>query len=94
MGLGLVWLGTRYSPSQPPPYPHTPGTPLPYPHPPWTGVHHAAGTYGGANSAVGLRSVDRLSLSDHFSGFEGMTEGYNLALVGRINNHLAIAGND
>ena len=46
------------------------------------------------NMAVGLISVDQLSLCGHFSGFLGMTEVYNLSLVGRINNHFLILGNE
>ena len=43
--------------------------------------------------AVGLRSVGQLSLGTHISGFEGMTEVYNLVYVGRIINHFTIPGN-
>ena len=39
------------------------------------------------NMAVGLKSVEQLSLCVHFSGSEGMTEVYNLLKIGRINNH-------
>ena len=42
--------------------------------------------------AVGLKSVAQLSLDDCFSGFQGMTEVYNLSEIGRINNHLYIPG--
>ena len=42
---------------------------------------------------VGLNTVEQLSLSVHFSGLLGITEGYNLVEVGRIINHLGIPGN-
>ena len=44
--------------------------------------------------AVGLKSVDQLSLDELFSGFQGMTEVYNLSEIGRINNHYYIPGFD
>ena len=37
--------------------------------------------------AVGLRSVDQLSLYVHFSEIQGITEGYNLEIAGNPNNH-------
>ena len=43
---------------------------------------------------VGLKSVAQLPLDDHISGFQGMTEGYNLLRIGRINNHFLILQND
>ena len=42
--------------------------------------------------AVGLKSVGQLTLGPVFSGFQGITEGYNLVKVGRISNHLPIPG--
>ena len=86
---GYPVLPSRHPPSSPPPRVH----PCPTEQcrtavEPW---------YGGAarlNSVVGLNSVDQLSLSVRFSGFEGMTEVYNLLKVGRINNHLYIPGNE
>ena len=71
----------------------TPGTPPP--HPPLQGpyVTAAAGHAGRRNSAVGLISVGQLSLYVHISRFRGMTEVYNLSKIGRIINHLFIAGN-
>ena len=42
--------------------------------------------------AVGLRSVDQLSLYDHFSETQGMTEVYNLVRIQEINNHSFIPG--
>ena len=44
--------------------------------------------------AVGLYSVGQLTLGAVFSGFEGMTEVYNLVKIGRITNHFSIPGND
>ena len=41
---------------------------------------------------VGLRSVDQLSLDEHFSDIRGMTEVYNLSKLGRIINHYHIPG--
>ena len=48
----------------------------------------------GTKEAVGLRSVGQLSLSARFSGLLSMTEVYNLADIGRINNHLYIPGKE
>ena len=44
--------------------------------------------------AVGLRSVDQLSLVGHISGSQGMTEVYNVRNIGRINNHSFIPQNE
>ena len=73
--------------------PTTPGTP-PHPH----RLHGQAGPRphrhdGGVNMVVGLISVGQVSLSVHFSGLPGITEGYNVAGIGRINNHFLIPGN-
>ena len=46
------------------------------------------------NMVVGLISVDQLTLDDQISGSEGITEGYNLVRIGKINNHLSIPGTD
>ena len=43
---------------------------------------------------VGLKSVAQLSLYDHFSDIELMTEVYNLLEIGRINNHNVIPGTE
>ena len=51
-----------------------------------------AGTGPWLNSAVGLISVAQLSLYTRISGFQGMTDLYNLVRIGRINNHYAIRG--
>ena len=87
------WLGsTRYSP---------PGPTLAIPHPGYTpalpAVRHrytecSPRTVSGANSAVGLKSVDQLSSYVLFSGFEGMTEVYNLTTAGNPNDHFVIPG--
>ena len=42
---------------------------------------------GGVNMVVGLKSVAQVSLADHISDIRGITEVYNLAVAGRINNH-------
>ena len=42
--------------------------------------------------AVGLKSVAQLTLCLQISGFQGITEVYNLALAGKTNNHLFIPG--
>ena len=91
MGPGEGLVGARYSPS--------PTLPLPPPrvHP----SHHRpqlpatrAGHVPGVNMVVGLRSVGQLSLGAQISGSRGMTEGYNLVEIGRINNHFPISGKD
>ena len=66
--------------------PTAPGTP-----PSWA---YCSARYSRVNMVVGLISVARLSLGAHFSVFQGFTEGYNLVRIRRINNHLAIPGND
>ena len=43
--------------------------------------------------AVGLISVDQLTLGRRFSGFQGITEVYNVIEIGRINNHFLISEN-
>ena len=57
-------------------------------------LHAYTGMYGGVNIAVGLISVVQLSLYVQISGFQGMTETYNLIRIGRINNHYVIRGTD
>ena len=42
--------------------------------------------------AVGLKSVAQLSLDAQFSETRGITEVYNLALAGNLNNHFLIPG--
>ena len=43
---------------------------------------------------VGLKSVRQLTLGAHFSGFQGITEVYNLAVAGKSINHYYIPGNE
>ena len=50
--------------------------------------------YREVNSAVGLRSVDQLTLYAQISDIEGMTEVYNVMRIGRINNHFVIPQKD
>ena len=52
------------------------------------------GYYGGVNMVVGLISVMQLSLSVEFSGFQGITEVYNLANAGNPDDHKYIPGNE
>ena len=91
MGPGMVpGVGTGIAPPGPPQPCTTPGTPLPHRTEPATPrtldhVHKLV---------VGLKSVGQLTLGTHFSGFQGITEGYNLVIVGRINNHFHIPGFD
>ena len=57
------------------PYPgYTPPTPLPTRE--WPGLLTA-----GLNMAVGLKSVEQLTLRSYFSVFRGMTEVYNLVKI-------------
>ena len=91
MGPGGCLVGTRYSPPTQPPQPHYPGYTLPLPR------HHGEqlpGPVWRLNSAVGLISVEQLSLSTQFSGFRGMTEVYNVAEAGNPDDHLYIVGFD
>ena len=41
---------------------------------------------------VGLISVRQLSLDDQISGFQGITELYNLLVAGNPNDHFVIPG--
>ena len=43
---------------------------------------------------MGLISVDQLSLCVEFSGFQGMTEVYNLVKAGNANDHNVIPGTE
>ena len=54
----------------------------------------AARACPGLNSAVGLRSVEQLSLSAQISGSKGITEVYNLATAGIPDDHKCIPGFD
>ena len=92
MGLGWLGLGTRYStPPSHPAIPHPGYTPA-HPGVPGPARPGFAGPGTLSQEAVGLKSVDQLSLSVLFSGFRGITEGYNLLRIGRITNHLYIPG--
>ena len=90
MGPGMASGSTRVVPL-PATHPSrtTPGTPLltsrrhPCPHCPYTE----------SKVVVGLKSVAQLSLYAGFSGFQGITEGYNLAIAGNPDDHLVIPGN-
>ena len=68
----------------------TPGTPS---HPGYTAVMHEAGI-SDLNMAVGLKSVDQLTLGAWISENQGITEVYNLVIAGRIINHFPIPGTD
>ena len=70
--------------------PTTPGTPSP----PSTADTVPATADAQRNIAVGLESVDQLSLVAHFSGFHGITEVYNLVKAGKSNDHKCIPGTD
>ena len=79
---------TRYSPSRhPPSYP-------PRVHPRWSPRTELSctGLSASHNMVVGLISVHQLSLCLHFSGFQGITEVYNLCTAGNPNNHFHIPG--
>ena len=85
----MVLGGYRYStPPGPPGYPY-PGYTSP---PDVTYADTPRGQSARLKDAVGLKSVDQLSLSDHFSEFRGITEGYNLVKAGKSNNHFVIPG--
>ena len=79
VGTGIALPGTHPLP--------TPGTP-PLHHGPV--LHPPSVQCRGLNIAVGLISVEQLSLDTHFSDIQGMTEVYNLLRIGRINNHYVI----
>ena len=85
--------GRRVVPGIAPPGTH-PATP-PRVHLPATMLHATATGTAAArlNEVVGLRSVDQLSLSLHFSGSRVFTEGYNLAIIDNPNDHKGIPGN-
>ena len=79
---GMVLVGTGIAPPDPTRY-----TP-PRVHPSYRTwvlpgmVTVPRGHAGQLNSAVGLKSVDQLTLGRHFSGLRTMTEVYNLLTVG------------
>ena len=57
-------------------------------------LHRHRGHVPDINIAVGLKSVQQLTLSAQFSGFQGITEGYNLATVDNPNDQKHIPGFD
>ena len=89
MGPGTVGvLGTGIAPLRPTHLPTTPGTPpLPAPHPGTTVAPAVV-----SEAAVGLISVDQLTLSAEISGFRGITEGYNVVIAGNPNDHKLFPG--
>ena len=88
-GSWEVWgLGTGIAPLRDPPSPHPGYTP---PHATRQQCTREQ-LHPGLKEAVGLKSVDQLTLCVVFSGFEGMTEVYNLIRIGRINNQFTIPG--
>ena len=94
MGPGRVLGGARVVPLQhPPSHPssHHPGyTPLA----PGMAARWLHAGAARRNSAVGLKSVDQLSLRLYISGFLGMTEVYNLSVAGNPNDHKLIPQNE
>ena len=89
-----AWVVYRYSPPSHPPGPHHPGYTPPSRTPEHQVRYGVRCSAGGVNSAVGLKSVDRLSLDVHISGFQGMTEVYNLVRIEDPNDHNVIPGTD
>ena len=88
------WVVPGIVPLQDHPARTTPGTPpLPARHPVLMRAVTAV-PYTRLNSAMGLKSVQQLTLSDQISGFQGLTEVYNLINIGRINNHFTIPGTE
>ena len=90
LGTGIALLGTGIVLPPTHPVPTTPGTPSP----PSKSAGPSAVVSQLVNSAVGLKSVGQLSLRAQISDIRVMTEVYNLVYIGRINNHLYIAGNE
>ena len=80
------WV-TRYSPPRHPPSHTPPGTTPGTPLPALPSCTMVTAVLPLSNMAVGLKSVGQLSLDARFSGFQGMTEVYNLSKIDRINNH-------
>ena len=67
-------MGTRYSPSRPTP------VPIPWVHLPYPATTAAVPELSAVpkKQVVGLKSVAQLTLGAYISGFEGITEVYNL----------------
>ena len=84
----MVLGGCRYSPPSPPRYPHHPGYTLP----PGTRRTVMVRSEVTNQRVVGLISVDQLSLSLQISGFQGITEVYNVVKAGNPNDHKFILG--
>ena len=57
-------------------------------------LHGAHSQSGQRNSAVGLKSVDQLTLDGQISDIRGMTEVYNLRITENPNDHKSIPGTD
>ena len=87
----MVRVGYRYSPSPTHPVPTTPGTPS---HDARCRYEQCRGQSPAVNMVVGLKSVVQLSLYAHFSGFQLMTEVYNLATAGNPNDQKYILGTE
>ena len=83
--------GYRYSTLPAPTRYHYPGYTPPLPPLPGTLLQWCLTE---VNMVVGLISVGQLTCGPLFSGFQGMTEGYNVRITGRINNHSLITGNE
>ena len=84
------WVGTRYSTLPAHPHPTLPRVhPSPYPY---------RCTDVGVRTeqpevVVGLKSVAQLTLDSQISGFQGITEVYNLRIADNPNDHFFIPGN-
>ena len=87
-------MGTGIAPLQAHPAPTTPGTPPPTRRHPVLTRAVTAGPYPRPNSAVGLKSVQQLTLGAQISRFRGITELYNLVKAGNPNDHFSIPGTD
>ena len=89
--LGWPLGGYRYSPSQPPTR-----LPIPRVHPPTPGTLRPGcpACYRGPNDAVGLKSVEQLTLDGQISDIRGITEVYNLRIARNPNDHNLIPGTD
>ena len=83
MGTGIALPSTHPIPTT---RVHPPPTRLP--------VRTMKGVPRGLNMVVGLKSVEQLTLVAHFSGFQGITEVYNLRIAGNPNNHKLIPGTE
>ena len=85
----MVLAGYRYSPPPGPPSSHPGYTPPPAPRYQYVSTTAVFSVEYGR----GLISVGQLTWRPLFSGFQGMTEVYNLSGIGRITNHSFISGN-